>query len=261
MKKFFLLLLMVLAHQASASNPAQEAYDRELQFLREQKRALENLKASIRAEGARRRKEAEADIQAKNRALSEMNLRNQADQEALGRLEKILKDAAGATPQLEKNALRMEELFRDVRGKVSLPMAAPRPEGLDAVGVFRLRLDEGLQLLTALNEPTLRDHAFLDAEERLVKGQVLSLGLFGAYGVREGKVFLLAPYDRQWLQVTEKVPADKVSELLLFDPSFQRAGLKTHAGWKERAADLAPGMVMLLIMLTVVGLFVALART
>jgi hypothetical protein len=114
-----------------------------------------------------------------------------------------------------------------------------------------------LRILEELRRPQRRSHAFINESGKLVSGEVLSLGLFGAFGFQGKEKFLLAPHNESWLEVSENPAQDQI---LLFDPSFQRSGLKTHSGWKERAADAAPALIMVLIMLTVLFLFVALAR-
>lgn len=250
--KWFITLLFPLSVFA---NEMQTAYDKEIQFLEKQKNSLVQLKERVKKDAMERRAQGEAEIKRLNLELSQLSIKNLTEQETVQRWEKLLKDAASGGPQLEKNLRRMEDQFRQLREKTPLPnFQISKGATIDQ---FQSRLEEGLMILKVLGEPSLRSHAFLDTDGKLVKGDVLALGLFGAYGVQGGNTFMLAPYDSQWLKAVEKLAGN---ELLLFDPSFQQSPLKTHAGWKERAADMAPGLVMVLIMLTVVALFVALAR-
>ena len=251
----FVFFVTGFAHAQAADVNA--AYERETKFLEEQRQSLLSWKARLKKDGDVKRAQGEAELKRLNTELASLNVKNQSEQEAVQRWEKLLKDAATSGPQLEKNLLRLEALLRELREKTPLAEPTKIAPGTATLEAFRLRMEDGLAVFEALGRPALRAHAFLDADGRLTRGEVLSLGLFGAFGVQGQTTYLLAPYDRQWLQATEKLVSD---ELLLFDPTFQRAGLKTHAGWKEKAADAAPGLVMVLIMMTVVALFVALAR-
>ena len=254
MKWLIAFLLLMTTVQAQDVN---EAYQREIKFLEEQRQSLQQWKVKIKQAGEARRQQGEQELAQLNGQLASLNVKNQVEQENVQRWEKLLKDAASSGPQLEKNLVRMEDALRDLHQKIPLSAMTPVAQGTASVEAFRVRLNDVLKTLQELRSPALRSHAFLDEQGRLVKGEIFSLGLFGAFGVQGSEAYTLAPYDRQWLQAAEKLADNQV---LLFDPSFQKAGLKTHAGWKEQVADAAPALIMLLIMLTVVALFVALAR-
>ena len=257
MRTFVILALFISGFVQAQTVDVNAAYERETKFLEEQRQSLLTWKARLKKDGEAKRSSGEAELKRLNLELASLTVRNQSEQEGVQRWEKLLKDAATSGPQLEKNLLRLEALLRELREKTPLADPTMIAAGTAPLEAFRIRLEDGINVLHALGQPALRSHAFLDTNGRLTRGEVLSLGLFGAFGVQGQETYLLAPYDRQWLQATEKLVGD---ELLLFDPTFQRAGLKTHAGWKEKAADAAPGLVMVLIMMTVVALFVALAR-
>ena len=111
-----------------------------------------------------------------------------------------------------------------------------------------------------MSTPKWKSHAFLDAQEHLQKGEILFYGLFSAQGKIGDKIYLLAPYNQHWLKVLSASNQNQNS-FYFFDSQFQKNTIKVVKTWKESIADLIPGIIMGLIMITVLGLFINLARS
>ena len=250
------LILLLISFPALADITYEAAYQRERTYLTTQKEALLRIKNQLSSSLSERKLKAEREITLKQNEFSQLQLQNQELHEQFKAIEKITKESSQMAGQLEKNALKIQEQHSLLRSKLGLigPVA---PSEKDPVKKFEQLLSEGLSLVATLSRRDWRPHAFLDENEHLMQGEVLFIGLFAALGKAQGKLFTLAPYNDQFLKV---IAPNQGHDFYFFNPNFERTGLKAAKTWKESIADAIPGIVMLIIMAAVLGLFILLAR-
>ncbi|MGE3609551.1 MAG: hypothetical protein AB7I27_08190 [Bacteriovoracaceae bacterium] len=249
------ILLMIFSASAWADISLDEAYIREKSFLVAQKEALMKMKVDLNHSFSVRKGRAEKDIEIKQSELTDIMLKNQELQEEYKVLDKMTKESSQMNGQLEKNALKIQESFGLMRSKLGLIQKTSTEN--DAVNRFQEILEEGLNLIGTVSSHQWKSHAFLDENEHLVQGEVLFDGIFGAWGRLNGRVFSLVPYNNEFLKISSEFSGN---EEFLFSPNFEKTSFKTHKSWKETVADAIPGIVMMLIMVCVLGLFILLAR-
>lgn len=252
MRYFFLFLLSL---SAFADVTLDDAYKREKAFLAAQKDSLTKMKVALQTSQAQRKAKAKQDIEARQNELSALMLKNQELHEEFKAIEKSTKESSQMSGQLEKNGLKIGETLGALKGKLGLPQSTSTE--LDPVKRFEGILEEALGLVESIGSEKWRPHAFLDENDHLVQGEVLFRGLFSAFGRVNGKTYDLAPYNNEFLKVAGAFSGE---ETYLFLPTFERTGLKAAKTWKESVADALPGVVMMMIMACVLGLFLMLAR-
>lgn len=252
--KFLLLLIISLPVFGDVS--LNDAYKREHAFLLAQKNSLLSLKAGLQSSLKERKARAQTDINQKQRELSGLMLKNQELTEEFKALEKMTKENSQMSGQLEKNAIKINENFSGLYAKLGM---TPKPsENSDPVKRFEGLLDEAYYFVMTISGARWKSQAFLNESDQLVQGEVLFQGLFSARGKLDGKIYSLVPYNNEFLKVSGPFTGEEVH---LFSPNFERSGLKAAKTWKESVADTLPGVVMILIMLCVLGLFILLARS
>lgn len=251
--KFFLLLLFSLPIFADIT--LDDAYRREKAFLTVQRESLLNMKSVLNASLLQRKAKAEKDIEKKQNELSALMLKNQELREEYKSLEKITKESSQMSGQLEKNAIKINETIGSIKAKLGLTHETSTE--LDPIKRFEGVLNDAFGLIGNITSEKWRPHAFLDENDHLVQGEVIFRGLFSAWGKHAGKVFSLVPYNNEFLKVAHTFGG---KESYLFSPNFERTGFKAAKSWKESVADAVPGLVMLMIMMCVLGLFILLAR-
>ncbi|MCM2349786.1 MAG: hypothetical protein NDI69_07180 [Bacteriovoracaceae bacterium] len=249
------ILMMLLSFSAWADITLEDAYIRERSFLLAQKDGLLKMKNNMMTSLDKRKSKAEKDIALKQAELSRLMLKNQELHEDYKTLEKMTKESSQMSGQLEKNDLKIQEKFQTIRSKLGISHA-PSTES-DVIKKFEATLNDAFGLIEALSTEKWRSHAFLDENGHLIQGEVLFQGLFSARGKKGSEIFVLAPYNDEFLKVISSAEAN---EILLFSPDFERTGLKVAKSWKESVADAIPGIVMAIIMMAVLGLFILLAR-
>jgi len=255
MKYLFFFILITLNFSILAET-AEEAFAREKNFLIAQKESLINLKKSMNISKESRKKKAELEIKKLQTDLALISLKNQELLEEFKAIEKITKDSSQLNSQLEKNYLKISELFSDVAPKLGL--SYQETLGNDPVLKFESALNSVFGLIEQFSKFEWKEHAFLNEDEKLVKGEILFIGLHSAWGKYQGKVFSLAPFNKDFLKV---IPNTDKTSLFLFPTDFQKVKVMSAKTWKESIADSIPGIVMLIIMFAVFGLFIMLART
>jgi len=251
--KFLFLVLFSLP--AFADLVLDDAYKREKAFLTAQKESLIQMKASLNSSLALRKAKAEQDIGNRQKELSSLMIQNQDLHEEYKAIEKITKESSQMSGQLEKNALKIHETLSHLKAKLGLPQTTTIE--IDPVKRFEEILNEAYGLISEIAGEKWHPQAFLDENDHLVQGEVLFHGLFSAFGKHNGKIFSLVPYNNEFLKVANSFTGQ---EVILFTPTFERTGIKSVKTWKESAADALPGIVMIMIMIAVLGLFIMLAR-
>jgi hypothetical protein len=249
------LIILLFSFSAFADVSLEEAYRREKAFLAAQKESLLKMKATMSASLLARKNRAQADINAKQAELSQLGLRNQELHEEYKAIEKMTKESFQMSGQLDKNYLKINENLQVVRAKLGLPQTKITES--DTVKKFESILKETMNVIGVLGGGSWRSHAFLDENEHLIQGEVYFQGLFAAWGKYGDKIFALAPYNNEFLKVVSSVSD---GETYLFTPDFAKSNFKASKTWKEAIADAIPGIVMLIIMAAVLGLFILLAR-
>jgi hypothetical protein len=250
------ILLFILSSSAFADINLDDAYKREKTYLMAQKDSLLKMKASLKSLQEQRKAKAKKDIQVKQKELSSLMLKNQELHEEFKSIEKSTKESSQMVGQLEKNALKISENLSHLRAKLGL--TSEQSTELDPVKRFEEILSDAFFLIKNVSSEDWRPHAFLDENDHLIQGEVLFQGLFSAWGKRGNKLFSLVPYNNEFLKVASIAVQ---GETYLFSPNFERTGLKASKSWKESVADAIPGLVMIMIMIAVLGLFIMLARS
>lgn len=250
------LILFILSFSAFADINLDDAYKREKTYLTAQRDSLLKMKASLKSLQDQRKAKAEKDIQLKQSELSSLMLKNQELHEEFKAIEKSTKESSQMVGQLEKNALKISENLSHLRAKLGL--TSEQSTELDPVKRFEEILTDAFYLIENVSSEEWRSHAFLDENDHLVQGEVLFQGLFSAWGRQGNKLFSLVPYNNEFLKVASVAVK---GETYLFSPNFERTGLKAAKSWKESVADAIPGIVMMMIMIAVLGLFIMLARS
>jgi hypothetical protein len=251
--KTFLLLFFTLSVFADVS--LDDAYKRERAFLGAQKEALIKMKGSLLAQHTQRKNRAQSEISTKERELSVLMMKNQELHEEFKAIEKATKESSQMSGQLEKNALKISETLRGIKAKLGL--THEETIELDPVKKFEGILSESKKIITYLSQDRWASQAFLNEEDHLVQGEVLFYGLFAAWGKIDGKIYSLVPYNNEFLKVANSFDG---KETYIFSSNFERTGFRAAKSWKETLADAIPGVVMIVIMLCVLGLFILLAR-
>jgi hypothetical protein len=264
MRYIILLLLFINTSLTWAldENLLQKSYERELNFLLEQKKSLIETKSQLQSKLKSQKSNATSELLTKKTMLLQIQQKNQQAQDELSKLEKYNKEGLNALTQLEKTTFKIYQSTSDISKRlgysenfISLPDHKTSP-----IITIENQLAQTLELLDALVTPKWKSHAFLDSEDHLQSGDVLFYGLFSAQGKIGDKVFMLAPYNQHWLKVLAPKNSNQ-GQFYLFDAQFQKNTIKVIKGWKESLADIIPGLVMALIMITVLGLFINLARS
>lgn len=250
------ILLLILSFSAFADINLDDAYKREKTYLLAQKNGLLKMRASLKALQEQRKGKAQRDIQNKQNELSSLMLKNQELHEEYKAIEKSTKESSQMVGQLEKNALKISENLSHLKAKLGL--TSEQSTELDPVKRFEEILSDAFILIRNVSSEEWRPHAFLDENDHLIQGEVLFQGLFSAWGRQGDKLFSLVPYNNEFLKVASVALK---GETYLFSPSFERTGLKAAKSWKESVADAIPGIVMMMIMIAVLGLFIMLARS
>lgn len=249
------LLLLFFTLSALADVSLDDAYKRERAFLSAQKEALTKMKGSLLSHHTQRKNRAQIEITTKERELSALMIKNQELHEEYKSIEKSIKESSQMSGQLEKNALKISETLRGIKAKLGLTYEDSTE--LDPVKKFEWILTDSKKVISYLSEERWAPQAFLNEEDQLVQGEVLFYGLFAAWGKIDGKIYSLVPYNNEFLKVANSFGG---KEAYLFSPNFERTGFRAAKSWKETLADAVPGVVMIVIMLCVLGLFILLAR-
>ncbi len=249
------LILLFLSVPLFADVSLDEAYRREKTYLQSQKDSLVKLKSGLVANFKSRKARAQKEIDTKQKELSAILLKNQEIQEEFKAIDKMTKESVQITGQLEKNSLKISEMFGAIKVKMGL-VHAPSKE-LDPVKQFESVLNDGYALMNVISGENWHPQAFLDENDQLVQGEILFNGLFSAWGRVNEKVYSLVPYNNEFLKVSNAFTGQ---EIYLFSPNFERTAFKAARTWKESIADSLPGLVMMMIMICVLGLFILLAR-
>ncbi len=254
--KFLFSIFLLISFNAKAELNINEAYQREKSYLLAQKEALLKMKSSLVNSQNLRKSKAELDIVKKQNELSAFILKNQELHEEFKVVEKSTKESAQLAGQLEKNGLKITDSLNAIKTKLGLPQT--QHAEMDSVKRFENILEDVFGLIGNMSNQSWRPHAFLDENDHLVQGEVLFNGLFSAFGKTSGKIYHLVPYNNEFLKASGTFSGNEVH---LFSPNFERTGFKTAKTWKESVADALPGVIMVMIMICVLGLFIMLARS
>lgn len=251
----FLLIFSLFAFKFACAETAEEAFSRELSYLKAQKESLIQLKKDLVISKSNRINKASQNIKKIEDELSKKQLENQVLLEEFKSIEKVTKDSGQVGSQLDKNSLKINEFLSDVNPKLGL--SHKEIISNDSVVKFEQNLIQVFNLLESLSKLEWREHAFINSKDQLVKGEILFIGLHSAWGKSDNRIYPLAPYNKDFLKV---IPDTSEKDVYLFSSDFQKVNLLTVKTWKERVADLVPGIVMGLIMLAVFSLFIMLAK-
>lgn len=250
-----LFILLFLSFNAFADITLDDAYRREKTFLTAQKESLIKMRSAMNLSLAQRKTRAQKDILIKQNDLSKLILKNQGLEEEYRSIEKMTKESTQISGQLEKNQLKIHENLLAIRTKLGIGHT-PTLE-TDVIKKFEKTLTEAYELIQVLASEKWRAQAFLDKDDHLVQGEILFQGLFSAYGRLGSEIFLLAPYNNEFLKVLSPASGDNI---YMFTPNFEKTNLMAAKSWKESIADSIPGVAMGIIMLAILALFILLAR-
>ncbi len=256
MKIAFGLILLFISMNSVFSQTIDDAYKRERGYLRAQKEALLLMKSRIHTSYLKSKLLAEKEIAVKQAELSKLELSNQTLIEEFKALEKITKESSQISSQIEKQNLKISENLNALSSKLGVEFIESSER--DAVLKMEYNLDESLKVIEKMTDENWRKHAFINEDNQLVSGEVLFNGLFSAWGKVNSRIVSLAPYNKDFLKV---IPNTSEKMVYLFTPDFNKVNIIVNKTWKESVADAVPGVVMALIMLTVFGLFIMLARS
>lgn len=256
MKMILSLLVLFISVDTVFSQSIEDAYKRERGYLRAQKEALLLMKARIHTSYLKNKVVAEKEIGIKQAELSKLELSNQALIEEFKALEKITKESTQISSQIEKQNLKIAENLTVLSSKLGFIFTESAER--DAVAKMEYNLDESYKIIEKLTDENWRKHAFINEENQLVAGEVLFNGLYSAWGKINSKIFSLAPYNKDFLKV---IPNTDEKSVYFFTSDFNKVNVIVNKTWKESVADAVPGVVMAVIMLTVFGLFIMLARS
>lgn len=192
----------------------------------------------------------------KESKFSNLQLSNGLLVEEFKTLEKLTKESSELKGQIEKIANKSASSIDEI--VVRLGLNNLEDKSVDPITLLQGNFNKILNILNTFSESKWRGHAFLNEKEELVQGEVRFNGLASAWGKYNGKVYSLVPFNKDYLKV---VPETNSSSLYLFSPDFSKVKLITTKSWKESFADMVPGFVMFLIMISVLSLFVMLARS
>jgi hypothetical protein len=263
--RYFILLVSILNISQSWAideGALQKSYERELNFLIEQKKSLIETKAQLQNKLKIQKNTATSELLTKKNLLLQLQQKNQLAQDELSKLEKYNKEGLNALTQLEKITFKIYQSTSDISKRLGYPenfISLPDHK-TSPISTIEKQLAQTLEVLEDLVTPKWKNHAFLDAEDHLQKGDVLFYGLFSAQGKIGDKIYMLSPYNQHWLKVLSPKSTNE-GQFYFFDTQFQKNTVKIIKGWKESVADLIPGIVMTLIMITVLGLFINLAKS
>ncbi len=255
MIKLLTLIFTFLLFNFGYAETAEEAFLRELAYLQAQKESLIKLKQSLVSSKLERIAKASTNIKKNETELAKIQLNNQVLLEEFKSIEKVTKDSNQVGAQLDKNSLKINELLSDINPKLGLNYK--EVISVDSVLKFEQNLDHVLNLLENISQLKWREHAFINTDDQLVKGEVLFIGLHSAWGKFNNRIYPLAPYNKDFLKV---ISSASEKDVYLFSSDFQKVNMISIKTWKEKVADVVPGIVMALIMLAVFSLFIMLAK-
>lgn len=254
--KFSILIYLIFHVFSLQAQSVDDAYKREKGYLRSQKESLLLLRSQMHTMFLKHKLAAEKDILKLQKELSTIELKNQEMIEELKAVEKITKESSQLGSQIEKQNLKIDETLTQVESKLGIS----RQSLLENDPVLKLEknLELALSVVNELSKNDWRQHAFLNENDELVSGQIKFNGLYSAYGRIGDKIYNLAPYNKDFLKI---VPHSNENMMYIFTPDFNKVNILAAKTWKESVADKTPAIVMVLIMLTVFGLFIMLARS
>lgn len=254
----YLLVVFFLTSLAYGDTLVDQAYQRELIFLKAQKESLLKLKNDLASYSLRQKQKAKVDIETKQIVLSKTQQDIQTLQEEMKEIDKNVKEGSQSQVQLEKNYLKMRDILSPIEAKLGL--ASPTNEDTNPITRFETGLNTAMTVVEQLSNEKWKNQAFLDQNDHLVRGQVFNVGLFAAWAKVGNEIYPLEPYNQDFLKMSPKSSGLDEISAYLFNPSFERSQIKTYKTWKESTADAIPGIVMGIIMMTVLTLFILLAR-
>ncbi len=239
---------------ANAESSVDEAYKRELQFLQSQVKSFRDLQNKLKQSFAEREKKGKESILLRAEEITKLQQDVQLLQEEVKWHEKMTKDLGQSQNQMEKSFAKFQERLTSTSIKLGVSLGGTKEAPLELKVLETL--PRALKVLTTLQQDSWRPHAFLNENNQLVTGEVRFIGLTSALGKIDGKNYLLSPYNQDYLKVLR--PQGK-SEIYLFTPDFTKQKILAPKTWKETLADYFPGLVMLIILVAVLGLFGSLA--
>ncbi len=248
-----------------------EAFQREYTYLASQKSALSEQKKNLEKNLNQKIAAVKQQITKAQKEVVWLSAENDDSHEYLMTLDKRKKDLQKRESSLEsvykkahtsltefKNGL----YFDSESGKTaSIKNDQIVPEDLKLQD-FESLVKESKEILQTSHQTEDFPSSFLNAEDKLVDGTVTRIGQSAAIGFSKGEYFVLGPDGKGMLKALQKTdkPESLHSSVYVFDSLNEIAEVKKIGGFTEKLADLSPILFLGMMLMMVLGLFMAMIR-
>jgi hypothetical protein len=256
------------------SDELTQSFQREYTYLISQKSALTEQKKKLEKSLNQKIDSIKQQTAQAQKNLVWLSAENDESHEYLLNLERRKKD-------LQKREFSLESVFKKAQKslsefKTSLYFEMNASKGDESIPVelkfedFENLMSESNELLQASVQVEDFPSSFLNTEDKLVDGVVTRFGRSAAIGFSKDEYFVLGPDGKgllKALSTTVKPKAESANDsitssisLYIFDSINKMAEVKKHGGLTEKLADLSPILFLGMMLMMVLGLFVAMIR-
>lgn len=248
-----------------------EAFQREYTYLASQKSALLEQKKKLEKSMNQKIESLNREIAKAQKDIVWLGAENDENHEYLLTLERRKKDLQKRDSSLESVYKKAHTSLEEFRAGLYFETLASQTSSnkIETLIPTELKIEDFQSLMTDSKDILLASRqiedfpsSFLNTKDKLVDGTVTRIGRSAAIGFTEGEYFILGPDGKGMLKALESTSKPEASELSLyiFDSLNKIAEVKKHGGVTEKLADLSPILFLGMMLMMVLGLFVAMIR-
>ncbi len=256
-----------------------DAFQREYTYLISQKAALESQKKKLEKNLNQKISTTKQQTTQSQKDLVWLSAENDESHEYLLTLERRKKDLQKRESSLESVYKKAEKSLGEFKSGLYFEtgLAHSTTRRMEGVVPTELKVEdfdrimkESKDLLFASTQIEAFPSSFLNADDKLVDGTVTRIGRSAAIGFIKNKsktksdqeYFVLGPDGKGMLKALETSvkPKSETSSLYVFDSLNKIAEVKKHGGFTETLADLSPILFLGMMLMMVLGLFIAMIR-
>lgn len=250
----------------SINEDLQKSFQNEYVYLASQKTALKQQKEKLISNLNTRINEAKKQTQALQKQLAWLSADNDEKHEYMMSLEKRKRDLQKKESSLESVYKKSYKKIEDFKSGLYFEVAnenskVETPLNLDFES-FEKAMTNSKELLLASTEVEAFPSAFINMEDKLVEGIVTRIGRSAAIGSVNDQYYILGPNGSGPLKALELTndPMKSSLSLYVFESLSKISKIKKNAGFTEKLADLSPILFLGMMLLLVLGLFMAMMR-
>lgn len=264
MRTLLMSLIVLLSTPALAQSDLKQAFQREHEYLVSQREVLKRQERDHESSHREGMKSLLSEVKKGEKNLVAATSANDELFAEIQDLEKRLREQNARDGSLEATAKKARKTLWEVENSLRFENARDAaPLGGNTDEDFVQMRKQALSLLNrsvAMEKTTL---AVRDEAGELKEREVLRVGRIGALTSAASGAQVLGPTgdgSLQELGVAATLNAEGVSPIYLFDRLLEKAVVKKPATLVDRAANMAPALLLTVLFAMVAGLFWALAR-